>query len=192
MEPREADGSAGAAGATRAVDTLVMVDTAALEPRVTRPDGSRQNDVHIETLLQLLEALARRGEQDVAVVAPYRAQVRELRRLVRARLGRLAPTGLEIATIHRFQGREKGVVVFDTVDAPPGASWFLDERRNRDFPRMLNVALSRSRDRLIVVGTVEGLRRTLPEGALLNRVVERVCHEGTVVDAGKVGELVGV
>lgn len=186
IEPPGPDGAGGAG------DTLVMVDTAALEPRVTRPDGSRQNDVHIETLLQLLEALARRGEQDVAVVAPYRAQVRELRRLVRARLGRLAPAGLEIATIHRFQGREKGVVVFDTVDAPPGASWFLDERRNRDFPRMLNVALSRSRDRLIVVGTVEGLRRTLPEGALLNRVVERVCREGTVVDAGKAGELVGV
>lgn len=162
---------------------LIMVDTAALEPEVTRPEGSRLNEVHLETLLQLLEALAREGERDVAVVAPYRLQVRELRRRVRSRLGRLAPAELEIATIHRFQGREKRVVVFDTVDAPPDRSWFLDERRNPDFPRMLNVALSRSRDRLIVVGSIEGLRRTLPEDALLNRVVERICRDGAVLDA---------
>lgn len=166
---------------------LIMIDTASLEPVVERPDGSRRNEAHLETLLQVLEALARRGERDVAVVAPYRAQARELRRRVHSRLGRLAPADLEIATIHRFQGREKRVVVFDTVDAPPGRSWFLDERRNRDFPRMLNVALSRSRDMLIVVGTIEGLRRTLPTDALLNRVVERVCRDGIVLDASRPG-----
>lgn len=168
---------------------LIMIDTAGLEPEVTRPEGSRLNEVHLETLLQLLEALAREGERDVAVVAPYRLQVRELRRRVRSRLGRLAPAELEVATIHRFQGREKRVVVFDTVDAPPDRSWFLDERRNPDFPRMLNVALSRSRERLIIVGSVEGLRRTLPRDALLNQVVERVCRDGAVLDARRTAGL---
>jgi hypothetical protein len=177
----------GAAGLGDGTGELIMLDTASLDPVVERPDGSRRNEVHLETLLQVLEALARRGERDVAVVAPYRAQARELRRRVHSRLGRLAPADLEIATIHRFQGREKRIVVFDTVDAPPGRSWFLDERRNGDFPRMLNVALSRSRDMLIVVGTVEGLRRTLPIDALLNRVVERVCRDGLVLDAGRPG-----
>lgn len=166
---------------------LVMLDTTGLDPTVSRPGGSRMNEAHLEALIQLLEALSRSGATDVAVVAPYRMQVRELRRRVRSRLGRLAPAGLEVATIHRFQGREKRVVVFDTVDAPPDRSWFLDERRNRDFPRMLNVALSRSRDLLVVVGTVEGLRRTLPEDALLNRVVERLCRDGTVLDAHRPG-----
>ena len=182
------DDGAGSSG-DFAAGELVMVDTTGLDPKVSRPEGSRLNEVHLETLLQVLEALGRRGERDVAVVAPYRLQARELRRRVRARLGRLAPDDLEIATIHRFQGREKRVVIFDTVDAPPDRSWFLDERRNRDFPRMLNVALSRSRDLLIVVGTVEGLRRTLPGDALLNRVVERVCRDGEVLDAARSGAL---
>ncbi|TFG65412.1 MAG: hypothetical protein E4H28_04285, partial [Gemmatimonadales bacterium] len=168
---------------------LILIDTAELEPRVNRRERSRQNDQHLEVLLRVLEMLGRQGVHDVAVVAPYRIQVRELRRLVRSRLGRAAPLDLEIATIHRFQGREKGVVVFDTVDAPPDASWFLDERRNPDFPRMLNVALSRSRDLLIVVATVEGLRRTLPQEALLNRVVDRVRRDGVVVAGGSVREL---
>ena len=170
-----------------ALGELVMLDTTGLDPTVSRPGGSRMNEAHLEALIQLLEALSRSGATDVAVVAPYRMQVRELRRRVRSRLGRLAPAGLEVATIHRFQGREKRVVVFDTVDAPPDRSWFLDERRNRDFPRMLNVALSRSRDLLVVVGTIDGLRHTLPEAALLNRVVERICRDGIVLDAHRPG-----
>ena len=168
---------------------LVLVDTTGLDPRVIRRERSRQNDQHIEVILRVLELLGRQGIDDVAVVAPYRIQVRELRRLVRSRLGRAAPAGLEIATIHRFQGREKRVVVFDTVDAPPAGSWFLDERRNPDFPRMLNVALSRSRDLLVLIATVEGLRRTLPEEALLNRVVDLVKRDGVVVHGGNVREL---
>lgn len=183
----EAEPVAAGESGPGAVGELVMVDTTGLDPTVSRPGGSRMNEAHLEALIQLLEALSRSGATDVAVVAPYRMQVRELRRRVRSRLGRLAPAGLEIATIHRFQGREKRVVVFDTVDAPPDRSWFLDERRNRDFPRMLNVALSRSRDLLIVVGTIDGLRRTLPEEALLNRVVERVCRDGIVLDAHRPG-----
>lgn len=165
---------------------LILVDTAELQPQVKRRERSRQNDKHLEVLLRVLEVLGRQGVHDVAVVAPYRIQVRELRKLVRSRLGRAAPLELEIATIHRFQGREKRVIVFDTVDAPPDSSWFLDERRNPDFPRMLNVALSRSRDLLIVVATMEGLRKTLPEESLLNRVIERMNHDGVVVSGNNV------
>ncbi|MCK5489072.1 MAG: hypothetical protein KAI98_03745, partial [Gemmatimonadetes bacterium] len=89
---------------------------------------------------------------------------------------------LEVATIHRFQGREKAAIILDTVDAPPGGSWFLNERRNPDFPRLLNVAMSRSRQSLIVVGTSEGLGKTLPPDALLVRTLEVIRERGTVID----------
>jgi len=168
---------------------IVLVDTGSLVPAVERTDGSRENAAHLEVLLQALELLARSGLDDVAVVTPYRAQSRRLARLARDRLGRAAPQGLEISTIHRFQGREKSVVILDTVDAPPDRSWFLDERRNPEFPRLLNVALSRSRDLLLVVATPEGLARTLPPEALLNRVVARIAADGRVVDGGRMHEL---
>ena len=168
---------------------IVLVDTAPLFPAVERADGSRENEAHLEVLLQAQELLARSGLDDVAVVTPYRAQSRRLSRLAHARLGRAAPRALEISTIHRFQGREKSVVILDTVDAPPDRSWFLDERRNPEFPRLLNVALSRSRDLLLVVATPEGLARTLPGEALLNRVVARIAADGSVVDGRRMSDL---
>ncbi|MFQ5889414.1 MAG: AAA domain-containing protein [Gemmatimonadota bacterium] len=167
---------------------LVLVDTTTLRPSVVRAEGSRSNPKHLEVLLRLLEILARRGLSDVAVVAPYRVHIRRLASLARGRLGPVAPRQLEISTIHRFQGREKAVVVFDTVDAPPARSWFLNERRNPDFPRLLNVALSRSREMLVLVGGVDGLRRTLPPNALLHRVIERIRSEGVTLDARRLLE----
>ncbi len=161
---------------------LVLVDTESLEPRVERSEGSRANDAHVEVLLQLLELLGRRGLADVGVVTPYRLQSRRIFQQVRSRLGRSAPAGLEVATIHRFQGREKEAIILDTVDAPPGDSWFLNERRNSDFPRLLNVAMSRSRQSLIVVGTSEGLGQTLPPDALLVRTMDVIRGIGTVID----------
>lgn len=178
---RAAKRAAPAAGAAAAAATIL--DTSGLDPRVERVDGSRRNRTHAEAVADFVGAAARDGIDDIAVVSPYRAQTRHLSDLVRRRLGRAAPANLEVSTIHRFQGREKRLVIFDTVDAPPGRSWFLDERRNRDFPRLLNVALSRARDRLVIVATVAGLRRTLPREALLNRLLAHVEQSGSRIDA---------
>ncbi len=162
---------------------LTVLDTSGLDPRVERVDGSRRNRAHAEAVADYLAAAARDGVDDIAVVSPYRAQTRYLRNLIRRRLGRAGPGDLEVSTIHRFQGREKRLVLIDTVDAPPGRSWFLDERRNRDFPRLLNVALSRARDNLVIVATVAGLRRTLPGEALLNRLLRHLEQSGSRIDA---------
>ncbi len=167
---------------------LVLLDTSSVDPVVERVEGSRRNLAHADVVVQLLELAALGGITDVAVVSPYRQQTRRIRELVRARLGGSAPGGLEVSTIHRFQGREKTLVVIDTVDAPPGRSWFLDERRNPDLPRLLNVALSRARERLVVVGCVEGLQRTLAPESLLNRIVRRVAETGECLAPG---DLVG-
>ena len=162
---------------------VTVLDTSGLEPQVERADGSRRNRAHAEVVADFLAQAARDGFSEIAVVSPYRAQTRALRDLVRRRLGRAAPADLRISTIHRFQGREKRLVIIDTVDAPPGRSWFLDERRNGDFPRLLNVALSRARENLVIVAAVSGLRRTLPADALLNRLLERLDQAGARVPA---------
>ena len=162
---------------------VTVLDTSELEPQVERADGSRRNRAHAEVVADFLARAAREGFSEIAVVSPYRAQTRLLRDLVRRRLGRAAPGHLRISTIHRFQGREKRLVIIDTVDAPPGRSWFLDERRNPDFQRLLNVALSRARENLVIVAAVSGLRRTLPRDALLNRLLEHLDKSGGRVSA---------
>jgi superfamily I DNA and/or RNA helicase len=76
----------------------------------------------------------------VAVIAPYAAQVRRLREL-------LPVPGLEIDSVDGFQGREKEAVALSLVRSnPEGEVGFLADVRRT------NVALTRARRKLLVVG----------------------------------------
>ena len=74
------------------------------------------------------------------MIAPYAAQVRLLREL-------LAVPGLEIDSVDGFQGREKEAVVISLVRSnPKGEIGFLADVRR------MNVAMTRARRKLLVVG----------------------------------------
>jgi len=95
--------------------------------------------------------------EDIGVVTPYTAQVRLLSDLFAEGGGfddggRFA--GLEVRSVDGYQGREKEVIVFCTVRSNPnGDIGFLSDRRR------LNVAVTRARRGLVVVGDPTTLRR---------------------------------
>ena len=77
---------------------------------------------------------------DIAVIAPYAAQVRLLRE-------QLDVAALEIDSVDGFQGREKEAVVISLVrsNAKGEIGFLADVRR-------MNVALTRARRKLLVIG----------------------------------------
>ncbi|HWG44394.1 MAG TPA: AAA domain-containing protein [Gemmataceae bacterium] len=107
------------------------------------PDGeSRLNPQEAALVARKVHALLQAGvsASDIAVIAPYAAQVRRLREL-------LPVAGLEIDSVDGFQGREKEVVVLSLVRSNvEGEIGFLADVRR------LNVALTRARRKLLVIG----------------------------------------
>jgi ATP-dependent RNA/DNA helicase IGHMBP2 len=107
------------------------------------PDGeSRLNrqeaDLVRRKVLELLDAGVAAAQ--IAVIAPYAAQVRLLRE-------RLDVAGLEIDSVDGFQGREKEAVVISLVRSnPKGEIGFLGDVRR------MNVAMTRARRKLLVIG----------------------------------------
>jgi len=106
------------------------------------PDGeSRRNPQEAALVENKVRALLAAGvaATDIAVIAPYGAQVRLLRE-------RLATPGLEIDSVDGFQGREKEAVVLSLVrsNADGEIGFLADVRRT-------NVALTRARRKLLVI-----------------------------------------
>lgn len=108
---------------------------------------------------------------DIGIISPYYAQTRLLVNTfesgyaasrLRPLLGvqRAAEAGeVEVNTVDGFQGREKRVVLLSTVRSNPGGFiGFLTDRRR------LNVALTRAKDALIVVGNERTLRKAALAG----------------------------
>jgi very-short-patch-repair endonuclease len=86
----------------------------------------------------------------IGVVAPYRAQVEKIRKALTARLD--DAHGVIVDTAHRFQGDEKDVIIFS-----PTVSMSMPDRNIRfaNDHNLVNVAVTRARKRLIVVGDRE-------------------------------------
>jgi ATP-dependent RNA/DNA helicase IGHMBP2 len=124
-----------------------FIDTAgASYDEIVDPDGkSRQNPLEAELVIHKVQALLDAGlhADQIAVIAPYSAQVR----LLRERRESLRLPEIEIDTVDGFQGREKEAVVVSLVRSnPEGEIGFLADVRR------MNVALTRARRKLIVIG----------------------------------------
>ncbi len=132
-------------------EPMTFIDTAgAGYDESLEPDGlSKQNVEEAVLVTRLVHGLlaAEIDPDEIAVIAPYAAQVRRLRT-------ELDIPGLEIDTVDGFQGREKEVVVLTMVRSnPTGEIGFLGDTRRT------NVALTRARRKLIVVGDSATLGR---------------------------------
>jgi superfamily I DNA and/or RNA helicase len=91
-------------------------------------------------------------KMSLAVLTPYTAQLKLLQNLERRGAQSSTISSVTVATVDSFQGREADIVVFCTVrcNASHSIGFLADERR-------MNVALTRARRGLIVVGHRESL-----------------------------------
>lgn len=123
---------------------LQFIDTAgAGYDEELEPDGeSRRNPAEAELVLRKATALVEAGlpPTEIAVITPYAAQVRLLR-------DQSTIEELEIDTVDGFQGREKEAVIISLVRSnDKGEIGFLGDTRR------MNVALTRARRKLLVIG----------------------------------------
>lgn len=154
---------------------LCFVDTAGCGHEETPgdEDGSKANPGEAELVVKIVTQLRDAGVPDtaIAVVTPYNAQVQLLRE-------RFGTCELEIGSIDGLQGREKEAVVVSLVRSNErGETGFLAELRR------LNVALTRARRHLTVVGD----SATLAHDRDLCQLVEHLQEHGLYRSAFELG-----
>ena len=125
--------------------------------------GGRVNPDEGEFMLDSLEAYIKRiGEKrvedenlDFAVISPYKAQVSWLRRNAKKRnVLRWLKGKIAINTIDGFQGQERDVVFISLVRSnDDGKIGFLSDLRR------MNVAMTRARMKLVIIGSAATLTR---------------------------------
>ena len=126
---------------------LDVIDTAGagMEERQNESSESRDNPGEAKILENWIRLLLAAGihTKDIGVVTPYAAQVAHLNRA----LSECVAEGLEIDSVDGFQGREKEIILVSAVRSnATGEIGFLSDARR------LNVAMTRAKRKLIVVG----------------------------------------
>ena len=135
-------------------------------------------EIHsVERLLNRLQWAAAQADEHlrVGVIAGYQAQTERLRRTIRPGDPRWTNLTIDVYPVDTFQGQERDVIIYSVV------------RSNRDgnlgflrSDRRLNVALSRGRDALAIVGDAAFCEQTSGPNPL-RRVIQHIrghagCH----------------
>jgi DNA replication ATP-dependent helicase Dna2 len=117
------------------------------------------------------------GEDKILVLTPYRAQ----RSLIKALLRNVGRRNIRVSTIHRAQGSECHTVIFDPVFTSGEKLLGHPE----EGPRLINVALSRAKARLVVILSNGDL-----SNEYLGRVAQAIKGNGQFDNAVALGEVI--
>lgn len=141
---------------------------------------SWENPTEIEAVRQLiarirahLQAWGLEREISLGVVTPFRLQADRLQSHLQALDG-----AITVGTAHTFQGDEKDIILFSTVIGPTieeGTLKWLHDTEN-----LLNVAVTRARLALFVVGDYEFCARGLSEAHPFRKLADYVRQRGQV------------
>ena len=139
-----------------------------------------ENEVHKTIMMESVERLLKKYEpEQIGLIVPFRHSVYQYRTALRESILPGA-MGIEVGTIHTFQGREKEAIILDTIMTAE-----LQYGRRRDYsvrpfdeakngmavPRLLNVACTRSKKLLVVIADMSHMRRVY-RGKFMARFLE--------------------
>jgi len=145
------------------------------DDEVTHNFGGRSNPKEVEIILDIVKKVIAAGDiqaENIAIITPYSKQVQ----LFRTELSNASHihgpkiSDINVGTVDSFQGQETDLVIFSAVrsNKMKELGFLRDERR-------LNVAITRAKRGLIVVGDPSVLRTCKHWTALLDSCSDRGC-----------------
>jgi len=116
----------------------------------------------------LAERYGNEVHQDIGIITPFSSQAKQLAAAI---------SGVEVGTVHTFQGKEKRFILFSSVidgvhPKNKGLSFVIGSR-----PNLLNVAFSRAKEQFIWVGNIEA---GLASGNYVDKAIRIIQKHGAI------------
>jgi hypothetical protein len=170
---------------------LTIIDTSRIWPFTTRNTfNSRLNLMHALAVRNLVLHLRDKGriEDDkgkgrIGICTPYAAQAKLLREILKAH--DLDNTTVRASSVHGFQGDERPLMILDLVDSvgERNAGIFLQANQLEDSgAKLMNVALSRAQEGLVILANLTFLDQKLPSDAILRGLLHDIQRSAQIVD----------
>ncbi|XP_056135257.1 DNA replication ATP-dependent helicase/nuclease DNA2 [Lampris incognitus] len=144
---------------------VCFLDTSLVPALESVEQGGISNNTEAVLIHILLSLLLKAGCKpgDIGIIAPYRQQLKSISALLQSSVF----SSVEVNTVDRYQGRDKSVIVLSFVRSS-AEEGNLGELL-KDW-RRLNVAVTRAKHKLLMVGSASTLRRYAPLEKLLNHL----------------------
>jgi predicted DNA helicase len=131
-------------------DPVVFTDTCGEFMEKSKKDSlSKYNPKEAEFVVSLVEKFLKNGakEEHIGVITPYKDHEEYIKSLIKSEKCKVKSENLEVKSVDGFQGREKEIIVLSLVRANENEEiGFLNDIRR------LNVAVTRAKRKLIIIG----------------------------------------
>lgn len=167
------------------IGELVVIDTSTLLTfSSSSPSGSKLNLIHAYIAKKFLSSISKNNTLSLGYCTPFAAQAKLFKTLLSDEDKKAISS---IGTVHKFQGDERDLLVYDTVVAQSDNTR-LGPFLNSDSPsqegaKNLNVAISRARKSLVVIADLRIMDAQLPKNAFLRNTLASIQEKGLVIDA---------
>ncbi|MDP3957159.1 MAG: AAA domain-containing protein [bacterium] len=156
---------------------LGIYDTSQLGPIISKTDShSIYNVTHALLAVVLAKQALASGYQRIGIISAYRAQVNLINKMLKDEI----PESLKYIvadTVHRFQGDEREIIIFD-VTTPKPKTMYDDGEGGGDDMKLLNVAFSRAEQKCIIVADVVGINKSHSPSSLVRRAIDHCAAHG--------------
>jgi RecA/RadA recombinase len=135
--------------------------------------GAAINSNEIEVVSELVDRFVTEeavSEEELGVITPYRGQ--------RSKIADATKDygGVEVSTVDGFQGRERDVIIFSTVNTEKGGLRFAGN------PNRFNVASTRPKTRFIMLGNRSAIDANAAWGNPLKKFIQYAGERGGIFD----------
>ncbi len=163
-------------------EALLLVDTSQM-PSICMADENKSRFNIFNAFISISMAIKyyNEGYTSIGIITPpYNAQSKLINNILWDLPNVKLKESISCATVHKFQGSEKDIVIFDTVDSyrlrRPGV--LLTNNREEKSLRLINVAVTRAREKLILISNMEYWNSRWDKGGTLYQLFDYLRGDG--------------
>lgn len=148
---------------------------------------SRANPWQLLLSFQLIHEAFMNGHRSIGYTTPYRAQALLMEELINDLYEEEKDKAdIIAATVHRFQGSERDVMIFDTVDSSP-ENYVGRLLTGQGSERLLNVAITRTKGKFIHVSDTDFIKKRTSQPKLIRKLLDHQLQRNTHIGHDKIG-----
>lgn len=145
--------------------------------RMQRAGSTYQNETNAGLALAQVKRALERGRRSIGVITPFRGQAELIGQGLESLAIAYEDADLQAGTVHKFQGKERDIIIFDLTFTPSGTNSLIptyEGDRDSQVAKMLNVAMTRAKDFFIVIGDIEALTSIPQENMIVKEWLEGI------------------
>lgn len=163
---------------------LVLIETEAINPWCSRLSTGGRFNLYNALLCCTFakKIISKINDGRIGVITPYAAQARLINKI--AKDWKIIDR-MRISTVHRFQGGEESIIIFDTVEGSGTrvAPMLDDKKPDSDARLLLNVAITRAQNRFYLVGQTKHLLSELHKDSVLSRMIHHFYDKAEKIES---------